>query len=62
MNPKHLNNNQKTPCMKCMKFTESIRLGRANYECKECKNDKSLSDVFYYECMNREEKTGGLAG
>lgn len=45
-----------TPCMKCNCMTKSIRLGRANYQCGKCKADKSLSDVFYYDSLNKEGK------
>ena len=45
----------KTPCMKCDKQTNSIRKGRANYECEECGNRKSLSDFYYLEAKRRNE-------
>jgi hypothetical protein len=42
-------------CPKCFCMTKSIRLGRANYQCGKCKADKSLSDVYYYECMEENK-------
>ena len=46
---KDMNKIKETPCIKCDKPTISKRLGRAHYHCEECDNDKSLSDVFWYE-------------
>jgi hypothetical protein len=45
-------------CPKCFCMTKSIRLGRAKYQCGKCKVDKSLSDVYYYECMEKQREMG----
>jgi len=45
-----------SPCPKCYCMTHSIRLGRAKYQCGKCKADKSLSDVFFYEMLERNKK------
>ncbi len=42
-------------CPGCGCMTKSIRLGRANYQCGKCKYDKSLSDVYYYEMIERNK-------
>lgn len=44
-----------SPCINCKIFTNSIRKGRAYFICEKCNTDKTLSDVFYYEIMNRRE-------
>ena len=46
-----------SPCPNCKIMTRSIRLGRAKYECERCEADKSLSDVYYYECMNKNKSS-----
>ena len=51
-----MNKPNETYCTKCEKITISKRLGRAHYHCEECDNDKSLSDVFWYEAT---QPTGG---
>ena len=45
----------KTLCIKCKKFTTSIRQGRANYVCKECNNDKTLSDYYQWELTENKK-------
>ncbi|RLI67091.1 hypothetical protein DRO91_10720 [Candidatus Heimdallarchaeota archaeon] len=47
----------KSPCTNCNSMTVSIREGRAKFECKECGWDKSLSDLYFYECV---EETGSV--
>ena len=42
-----------SPCPNCNCMTKSIRLGRAKYVCGKCKADKSLSDVYFYEAMQK---------
>jgi ribosomal protein L37AE/L43A len=44
-----------SPCPKCHSMTKSIRLSRAKYKCEKCGSDKSLSDVFFYEAIYKEE-------
>ncbi len=44
-----------SPCPKCNCMTKSIRKGRAHYVCGKCGVDKSLSDVFFYEAINKGE-------
>ena len=51
-------NEEISPCPKCHCMTKSIRLGRAKYQCGKCKADKSLSDVFFYECIERNKING----
>lgn len=36
-------------------MTKSMRVSRANYKCGKCGADKSLSDVFFYECIHKEK-------
>ena len=48
---------KETPCNKCGRFTISKRLGRAHYHCEECDNDKSLSDVYYYEATQNTRRS-----
>jgi len=43
-----------TPCPHCYCMTKSIRKGRAKYICGKCRKDKSLSDVFYAEMVERQ--------
>lgn len=43
----------KSYCTKCENLTVSKRLGRAHYHCEECDNDKSLSDVFWFEATQK---------
>lgn len=43
-----------TPCPKCGCMTKSIRVGRANYKCGKCGADKSLSDVYFYETVQKK--------
>lgn len=45
-----------SPCPKCHCMTKSIRKSRAKFLCGKCKYDKSLSDVFFEEAINRIEK------
>ena len=45
-----------SPCLKCNCMTKSIILGRANYKCGKCGADKSLSDVFFYEAIHKNDK------
>ena len=35
-------------------MTKSIREGRAKYVCGKCGNDKTLSNVFYFEKEMKE--------
>ena len=44
-----------SPCPKCYCMTKSIKLGRAKYKCGKCGADKSLSDIFFYEIIHKEE-------
>jgi hypothetical protein len=50
-----MKNNNKTPCSNCDCLTQSIRVSRANYKCEKCGKNKTLSDVFYYECCGKRE-------
>lgn len=45
-----------SPCPECNCMTKSIRLRRASYQCGKCKADKSLSDVFYYEMIEKKSE------
>ena len=46
-----------SPCTNCNCMTKSIRQGRAKYICGKCGKDKSLSDFYYYEAIEKEETT-----
>ena len=48
-------NEDLTPCLKCRCFTKSIRIGRANWRCEKCSNNKTLSDVFFYEATQEKK-------
>jgi len=43
-----------SPCNSCNCMTKSIRQGRAKYKCGKCGADKSLSDIYFYKCINKE--------
>jgi tRNA(Ile2) C34 agmatinyltransferase TiaS len=40
-------------CPKCHCMTKSIVVNRANWRCGKCKADKTLSDVFFEEAVNK---------
>ena len=44
-----------TYCTGCHCMTKSIRKGRGKYVCGKCKHDKSMSDVYYMECVLDEQ-------
>lgn len=47
-------NEKLTFCPKCNCMTKSIRISRVKYKCEKCGNDKSLSDVYFYEAINKD--------
>jgi len=49
-----------TYCNSCNCMTKSIREGRAKYKCGKCGADKSLSDVYFYECMERNKSSKNI--
>jgi hypothetical protein len=52
---KKYNKDDMSPCLKCHCMTKSIRLSRSKYKCEKCGADKSLSDVFFYEAIYKED-------
>jgi len=44
-----------SPCNGCKCITHSIRKGKAYYVCGKCGYDKSLSDVYWYEAMQKNK-------
>ena len=48
-----------SPCSQCHCMTKSIRKTQElgyNYICGKCGHDKGLSDIFFFEAINREKK------
>ena len=43
-----------TYCPNCHCMTKSIVKSRAKWICGKCGRDKTLSDVFQYECLDKE--------
>lgn len=46
-----------TPCINCNSYTKSVRIGRAKWLCEICEKDKTLSDIFYLECLERQSQS-----
>ncbi len=42
-------------CNGCHCMTHSIRKARAHYNCGKCGHNKSLSDVYWYEMMQKNK-------
>ena len=40
-------------CSKCGCITKSIRVSRANWRCGKCKYNKTLSDIYFNEAIDR---------
>jgi len=46
----------KTYCTRCEKLTLSLRRGRAFWVCEICSHNKTLSDVYYLEAVEKKKK------
>lgn len=46
-----------SPCPKCKCMTKSVRKSRALWLCGKCGADKTLSDIYFIEAIERPEKS-----